>query len=361
MNINSLYKKEGIEEIQKMKQKEVNAIAKDIAIKLCLAFPEQNLNRNVLFDNISTINMYRAKMSKDSSGAKYLAKANSIYFNNELDFSELPDVAMHECIHFLQHSRSNGQMGLYNYSNGLALNEASVQLMASYANMCENTQEKLYGITINTNSPTYYPLECAIVKQMAYFTGSYPLYSSTLNSNDIFKHTFISKFNKKIYNHISKELDKLLNLENDTHFYSVELSYATKERQIKHLNNIISAQKKEIAKQFFNIQNYIIKNCFCIEFSNITNNTLLSEFKKNIYRFKNVIGYTDEYTYYNDFYCDMMNAVEQKKKEIINSATHEIKPTALIVVDKKRPSLLLMYNAIRKLKKLIGLNVQEEV
>lgn len=360
MNINSLLKKEGIENIQKMTLKEINAIAKDIAIKLCLAFPEQNLSRHILFDEISNINMYRATMKTDSSGAKYVADTNSIYFNRELEFEALPEVAMHECIHFLQTNNSKKQMGLYDFSSGLALNEASVQLMASYANMCNLSQEKLYGINLKTNSPTYYPLECAIVNQMAYFTGYYPLYTSTLNSNDIFKNTFISKFNKKIYNYISRNLDKLLNMENDLHYYTSELSISTKESHIRSLNNIILAQKNDIMALFFKIQNYIIKNCFCIEFGNATNLALLYNFKKQLYKFKDVIGYTENYTFYNDFYCDMMNLVAQKKKEIAKSATSEIKQTSLIVVDKRKPSLVFMFKAVNKIKKFIGINVVEK-
>lgn len=360
MNIDSLLKKEGIENIQKMKVKEINSIAKDIAIKLCLAFPEQNLNRQILFDEISNINMYRANMKLDPSGAKYVSDFNTIYFNRDIVFEDLPEVAMHECIHFLQTNNAKKQMGLYDFSSGLALNEASVQLMASYANMCNTSQEKLYGIYIKTNSPTYYPLECAIVSQMSYFTGSYPLYASTLNSNEIFKKTFVSKFSKKIYNHISRNLDKLLNMENDLHYYVSELSSVSKERQIKSLNSIIIAQKKDIASQFFYMQNYIIKNCFFAEFSKITNASLLYDFKKQLYEFKNLIGYNENYTFYNDFYCDMMNAAEIRKKQLSNSIGEEIKPTALVIIDKKKPALVLMVKALNKLKKLIGINTVEE-
>ena len=360
MNINSLLKKEGIENIQKMKPREINAISRDIAIKLCLAFPEQNLSRQILFEEISNINMFRATMNYDSSGAKYVSKTNSIYFNKDLDFDTLPEVAMHECIHFLQSNNSKKRMGLYDFSSGLALNEAAVQLMASYANMCNASQEKLYGINLTTNTPTYYPLECAIIKQMSYFTGYYPLYASALNSNDVFKNTFISKFNKKTYNYISKNLDKLLNMENDLNYYVSELTYAKKEHHVKVLNEIIATQKNEISAQFFKIQNFIIKNCFCIEFSNITNLTLLYNFKSQLYKFKDLIGYTENYSFYNDFYCDMMNAIAQKKKAIANSNKEEIKPTSLVVIDKKSPSLILIHSAIKKLKKLIGLRVAED-
>ena len=357
MNNNSLLKKEGITNIKKLNRKDVTAISRDVAIKLCLAFPDYNLNRSYLFDVISTINMYTASIPNDNSGAKYIIDTNSIYFNNTVPFEDLPGIAMHECIHFLQMQNVNNCI-----SNNIALNEAAVQLMAAEANMNTYQTEKLFGLSIKTNTPDYYPLECAIVKQLTYFTGDYPLYASTLNNNDIFKKTFINKFNKRIYNYIVKNLDKLLSLENDLHAYSVELSNATKEYNIKALNAIISSQKEDIANLFIKIQNYIIKNCFCIEFNNITDEYTLYDFKKSLYYFKAVIAYYDNYTYYNEFYCDMMNALENKKNQLEKLKTTNsvaTSPTSLIIIDKKKPSLLLIYKTIRKLKKLIGMNVVE--
>ena len=52
---------------------------------------------------------------------------------------------------------------------------------------------KYYDMEFKTDSPNYYPIECDLVKQMTYFTGTYPLYHSTLYSNDIFKNTFIKE------------------------------------------------------------------------------------------------------------------------------------------------------------------------
>ena len=75
-----------------------------------------------------------------------------------------------------------------------------------------------------------------------------------------FKNAFISKFSKKVYNFIVRKLDKLLNLENDLQYYINELSQATSARHIANLNDVISAQKKDISDLFFRIQNYIIKN-----------------------------------------------------------------------------------------------------
>ena len=362
MNINYLLKKEGITNIKELDTKQVKILAKDIAIKLCLAFPEHCLSRKDLYHSFCTLHMYTATMPHDSSGAKYISGSNSIYFNNSLEFFKFSEVAMHECIHFIQESRCNDKnhlFGLQSVSSGLALNEASVQLMASEANMLNITEEKYYDITINTISPNYYPLECTLVNQIAYFTGTYPLYTSTLNSNLIFKKTFVAKFSEKIYNRFSKQLDKLLILENELNYSINKLQRTNKKYEVKQLNQTIAVQKQSIAKLFFNIQNYIIRNCFACEYNSIRNLDDLSDFKNKLYNFKDLIGITHNYSFYNLFYCDMMNALECKKEEILKYGEISLfkqECMALTIVDKSQYGFKFMHTFVIKLKKLFKLN-----
>ena len=43
----------------------------------------------------------------------------------------------------------------------------------------------------------------------------------------------------------------------------------------------------------------------------------LKDLKMKLYNLKNIIGIADGYTFYNSFYCDFMNALENKKEEIL--------------------------------------------
>ena len=362
MNIDYLLKKEGITNIKELNSNQIKTISKDLAIKLCLAFPEHDLDRQALYNSFCGLNMCTATMPKDSSGAKYIANSNSIYFNENISFTYIPDVAMHECIHFIQEGRlkgKNGFLGLSSFATGLALNEAAVQLMASEANMSNITEEKYFDITIRTISPNYYPLECTLLNEISYFTGTYPLYHSVLNSNDVFKNTFIAKFNKRIYNRIARQLDKLLHLESELACYISELENSEKVSNIKELHTIISEQKESIKKLFFNIQNFIIRNCFACEFNSINTIDDLKEIKEKLYGFKNIIGTTDEYTFYNDFYRDLMNALENKKDEILKYGEISLfkqECTALTIVDQTREHFGFIRTFIRKLKKVFRLN-----
>lgn len=365
----SRLKKEGIEVIEQLDTMKVNTIAINVASKLCLAFPEHNLNKSELFESLSRLDMYVAKMPEDSSGAKYFYKDNSIYFNETFDINEMSTLAVHECIHCIQELRDSNnnlsKMGLYNpsYNTGLAINEAAVQLMASEANMMDVTAETYYGISINTISPNYYPLECALLNQIAYFTGTYPLYHSTLNSNDVFKNTFTLKSDKKTYSTIIKNFDKLLSIENDLNYYASELQYVDKVSSIRLLNSLIDKSKKDITSTFFKTQNLIIEKCFKNDFNSIRNLDDIKEFNKKIYNFKNVIGFSDGYTFYNEFYRKMMSAIEEKREYIEKYGEinlFENINNSLMLVDTTKNAFSFISTFVNKFKKLLGFNKSHE-
>lgn len=365
MSTNSRLKKEGIEIAEQLDTLKVNTIAISIASKLCLAFPEHNLNKSELFTSLSRINMYIAKMPDDSAGAKYFYKNNSIYFNKEYDLDEMAKLAMHECIHYIQEFRDANnnlvKMGLYNctFNSGLGINEAAVQLMASEANMCPSTSETYYNVSLNTISPNYYPLECALVNQMAYFTGTYPLFHSTLNSNDVFKNTFILKSNKRAYNTIVKNIDLLLAYENDLNYFASELQYANKVSEIKLLNKLIASKKDSITSIFFKTQNLIIESCFISEFNNIRNLEDVKEYKNKLYNFKNIMGSNENYTFYNEFYRKIMESLEKKKEQIEQFGEinlFETPENSLVLVDNTKRALSFVSTFFVKIKKLFGFN-----
>ena len=365
MSTNSRLKKEGIEIVEQLDTLKVNTIAISIASKLCLAFPEHNLNKSELFTSLSRINMYIAKMPEDSAGAKYFYKNNSIYFNKEYDLDEMAKLAMHECIHYIQEFRDANnnlvKMGLYNctFNSGLGINEAAVQLMASEANSCPYTSETYYNVYLNTISPNYYPLECALVNQMAYFTGTYPLFHSTLNSNDVFKNTFILKSNKRAYNTIVKNIDLLLAYENDLNYFASELQYANKVSEIKLLNKLIASKKDSITSIFFKTQNLIIESCFISEFNNIRNLEDVKEYKNKLYNFKNIMGSNENYTFYNEFYRKIMESLEKKKEQIEQFGEinlFETSENSLVLVDNTKRALSFVSTFFVKIKKLFGFN-----
>ena len=76
---------------------------------------------------------------------------------------------------------------------------------------------KYYGIEFDTISPSYYPVECNLVSQLAYLVGEDVLFSSTLNSTDDFKNKVAELTSLKTYYEISNSLDKILEAEQQPH------------------------------------------------------------------------------------------------------------------------------------------------
>ncbi len=325
MSINSTLRREGIEIINPLSTLEINKIASKIAEKLCSTFPEHNLNQSDLFISISRLNMYIAKMPNDMAVAKYFYKNNSIYFSENMDFDDLNTLAVHECIHFLQAVKDKRgkvtKLGLYNLqgkTSGMALNEAAVQYMASKANQNETDNVRYYNMNLTTESPDYYPLETAIIRQLAYFTGTYPLFHSVLYSNDVFKNTFIAKSNAKAYNIIESNLDLLMHYQEELVISMNNLDYCSENdaslNKIKNLSNRIEALKSIILKLTLEIQNTIIDNCFNKEFQYIKDQDSLNAFQSHLYNFKDLLIDTEGYNFYNEFYRNMMNKLEEKRE-----------------------------------------------
>lgn len=371
MSINSILKKEGITVVRKLNTLEINRIAKNISEKIINNFSEYLLNYDDLFSAFSRIDMYLAKMPADSSCAKYFYMNNSIYFNdeNKLDVSGDSIFALHECLHFIQTCRNQHgkvyRLGLYEIGKqGIAINEAAVQYMASVAQNSGIYSEKYYDIDIKTISPDYYPLQCALLEEMLYFTGIYPLYQSTLNSNDIFKNTFISCSNKSTYDTIENNLEKMLKLEDDLCCFSMEMANTSKEKDFKLLSRLIENRKTAIKNVFFDTQNAIIQNCFTTAYNNINTVNDIKEYQDKLYKFKDVLCYTDDYTYYNDFYCDAMSSLDSIRDYIKSGHSmneYRTANTSLVVKEEKSGIVDKFKNIVQSIRKLFKLNRNTQI
>lgn len=324
MSIKSMLKREGIEEAQLLDTLTINKIATRISKKLSKAFPEHELTESNLFIELSRLKMYTAKMPNDLSGAKYVCLNNSIYFKKGVEFNTIEEFAMHECIHYLQQLKDEKgnvlRLGLYDFADGgirgMAINEAAVQLMAEKANNNGTDKVKYYEIFLDTVSPNYYPLQCALLNEVAYFTGEYSLYHSTLYSDDIFQNTVESKFGKKSYKTIRDALDIIMQKEANLNILSNELQESNRTSKAKKISKEIEKNKNSITDLFLKAQNYIIERGFGKEFSEVRNLADLQIFKKRLYKFKDLIGYTADYNFYNDFYIQTMAEFEKKKEYI---------------------------------------------
>jgi len=321
MSIESDLRKDGIQVISKLDTLVVNNIARNIARKIVENFPELNFNETDLFIKIARIDMYTATMPDGMAEANYFYKNSSIYFNNKIDFEDLEEFAIHECIHHLQEFKTPRnklvRMGLCSFNTvsptGLGINEAAVQLITSKIIGIEPDFVKYYGIEFKSSSPSYYPMECQLVEEMAFITGYDVLYESTFNSNDNFKNVFINATSEKVFYAIQNAIDYILSCEEQI---SKLANKFTKENQsdksCKKINEKISTLKQKISVTFMRTQNLIVSSYFDKSFNEITNLEELDNYRRKLEHFRNLICTQEGYFFFDNYYIEKMCALEHK-------------------------------------------------
>ena len=351
MSIESDLRKDGIRVVNILDTVSVNKIAHNIATKLCETFPELSFSENDLFAKLSKLKMYRASMPDGMAEANYFYKNTSIYFNDKITNDDLEEFAIHECIHYIQEIKDKRnnlvRMGLCNFDNfrivGMGLNEAAVQYMTSKVIGIEKDYVKYFGISFRTLSPSYYPLECNLIEQMAYITGEEVLFDSTMTSNDKFKNKFIELTSEKAYNNIEYYIDRILEFEETiikltNKFYSYDERNKKVEKLVKKIDNI----KLNINEYFIKAQDIIIKEYFDKAFKNINDLEELDNYRKSLEYYKELIGRTDDYTFYDNYYTEKMTALEHKSNILENGGTE----TALECT-KKPKRFVSLFGAIK--------------
>lgn len=363
MSIETDLKKDGIEVIETLDTLKINSIARNLSQKICDTFPDYGFNQNELFIQLSRLNMYKAKMPEGMAEANYFYKNTSIYFNEHIADEDLEEFAIHECIHYIQEVKDKKnyliRMGLCDYTEfkiyGLGLNEAAVQLISSKINSIPKEYVKYFGISFETTSPSYYPLECCLVNQLAYITGEHVLFESTLKSNDNFKKVFSELTSPKVFMAIQNAIDDILNHEEEIIKINNKIAQIDdRNKKIDGMIKKIEELKHEITLTFMRTQNLIISSYFNGAFDAITDLEGIENYRKKLYSFRDLIGYTEGYTFFNDYYISKMEELEYKYNLLENGEFE----TALKVVTKKEN---IFIRAIQTLKKLIfGTSVQKE-
>ena len=357
MSIESDLKKDGIEVVKKLDTLKINSIARNISIKLCETFPNYGLDSNDLFIKLSRLDMYKAKMPEGMAEANYFYKNTSIYFNEHIQDDDLEEFAIHECIHYLQEVKDKKnyliRMGLCDYTEfkiyGLGLNEASVQLMASKVNGIPREYVKYFGISFETTSPSYYPLECCLANQLAYLVGEDVLFESTLNSNDKFKEKFASITSPKTFMAIQNAFDDILNAEEEIIKLNNKIANVDdRNKRVDGMLKKIDELKSEISLTFMRTQNLIISSYFDNAFNFINNLEEVENYRRKLYSFKDYLGSMEGYAFFNDYYVNKMMQLEEKYNALERGENIPIEK-AIRVISKKENMFRRFIAAIRKL------------
>lgn len=350
MSIESDLKKDGIKVIGKLDTLSVNTLAHDVAEKICKTFPEQNFIFHNLFIALSRIPMYIAEMPEGFAEANYFYKNSSIYFKAGVPTCELEKFAIHEFIHYLQEIKDKKgnlvKLGLCDFGDlkiqGMALNEGAVQLMASKA--LEQKQEivKYYGISLPTNSPTYYPILCNLVAQMAYVTGEENLFDSTFYGTSLFKERFADLCGINSLIKIQDNLDKIMNTEEKIIKLNQKLMQDTCEgMKAQRIASKISKLKEKLKNLYFSTQDLIYSSYFNTQFTKITTTADIDSYRFRLYNYKNYIGITEDYSNFNEYYINKMMDLDNKYESIMNNTQVAVVNNSSIAVFFRKMKALL--------------------
>lgn len=354
MSIESDLRKDGITIIEPLDASSVNTIAKNVSEKIVSTFPNFGFTFDALYNRFSRLPMYIANIPEGLSEASYFYKNSSVYFRDGMGLADLEKFAVHELIHNLQERKDNkgnlNRLGLCTFKGskayGMALNEAAVQLIAS--NILCSTFESVtyYDITFSTISQNCYPLLCNLMMQMAYVTGEDVLFDSTFNTNDYFKNKFSALCGENVYNQISDAFDKILNLEEKiinlrAKLENNELSINKSQALSEKINDL----KEQIRNTYFSTQELIIKSYFSTVFKSIITSNDVDRFRKKLYNFQELIGNTQNYYFFNNFYIEMMENLDKKFDAITDSEV-----TSTYLIPRKENKFIKF---IKYLKKLI--------
>ena len=312
MNVEKDLLKDGIVVTEKIDTETILNITKNISKKIVNTFPNFDLNADEIFSKLFSLNMYRA---------------------NE----DLEEFAIHECIHFLQEVKNNKnkikKMGLSKYykfkTKGIGLNEAAVQYISAKIIGIPADYEKYYNINLCTPSPSYYPVICALLNELVYFVGEDILFKSTYFSTDDFKNSIVKRTSKKIFEAISYSFDNILNYEEQIITLN---NKALEQNDTTQLQELIEKYRENINITFMQTQNLIIQEFFNAEYNNLSNLEQLDNFRRNLDNFRPLIGTTENYTFFEDYYTEMMNKLEHKSNILENGGTEtalETKKTSI--------------------------------
>ena len=107
----------------------------------------------------------------------------------------------------------------------------------------------------------------------------------------------------------------------------------------------IDELKHEIFLTFMRTQNLIISSYFDKAFENISNLEEVENYRRKLYTFKDYLGCTEGYTFFNDYYVNKMEQLENKYNALENGNVEN----AIKLITKKESKIISFFKALKKL------------
>lgn len=334
VKINRNLRKVGIEKTREFTVKEITYMAYYITNALINTFPILEEKYNDILAQMLHCKMYYAKVPSNLPIANYIYEEDGIYFDERFEPSNIDDLVIHECIHYLQVDRKSNQkakqMGLCEFKEfsilGLGINEAAVSYISSKIKNNKIETIKRYGINLPTVSPKYYPMITNLIEQIIYLLGEDLLIKATINCNPEFKDEFLNTFEENAIK-IVKNFDQMLNKYNKT--------LEAKEEKGTEL-------KKEMAKLYLETQQLIYITYFNKICNRVTKLEEVYYYMEKFLQYKDFMGIEEENLYHTNHEYEIYKDVimEKFEKKIIRFNLYKNKNAIAIIYHNKLKRLL---------------------
>lgn len=367
-------KQYGIYNIKMLDTLTINSISAKLSKSLEKVLDTYLIDKNNLFIKLSRINMYYADFDEIHISAKYIPEYKGIFLKQDIDTENLDSSVLHECIHFLQsHFDEKDElisMGLiekckFSKDLNIALNEAATQIVASNVLGEKPSSVTYFDMYFSTPSENYYPVETAILKQMMFFTGSYPLFYSTILGNNIFEETFKTITSENVFRFVSKNLDNLMFFQDEMSKLYIKKSKPKTPTFIKnYIKKRIDIIKLNIQNTILNIQDSIYQNCFNNLLNKIQSLSDCEDIKSQLSSFSNLlIQKEDEYSYSNYLnFASFVLAEKEKQLKLYNVVLDDnliIKEESYLPVSNK--PILFIKNMFNKFKLFLEVSFKKRL
>ena len=308
----------GIEVLDKLEDGKIIDIVNQVSTRLMVAFPDSNLSYLDIYKTLLDTPMYYAKIPEGLSKANYYYKDSSIYFAEDADLSEIDEYVLHECVHKLQERKDKKgnitRLGISEVNElsvkATALNEGAIQYVTSNAFNMSTKMVTVYGIELPSKTE-YYPIITNLVSQLAFLLGKDILIDSTINGNEDFKIEIIDNIGESEYNTIEKNTNAILQAKRD--ISKLQKQDMTDEEIEKVEENI-----GLIRELYFDTQNTIFTSYFNNLFKRIEDEVDIKVVRRKLETYKNLIGTTTNYYYFDNYCTNFYRKLDNKSQEIKN-------------------------------------------
>lgn len=332
INIKRELRNIGIKPIEKLSVQEKTNIAEKVANKLANLNVE-GLTHNEILEKLFDAQMYTAQMNSNLGKVSYFYKNKTIYFDNNINFINIDENILRECIHYLQDQEVRREklkrVGLCTFEEfkvrGMALNEVGISYIS---NKLLNKHDKNKTFTL--------------LKQILLITGEEVFLDSILKNNNKFEEKFMEETNSEIlYYKVQNTFDSMFDIEQIIKRLNLEGRQSSNPQ--RYLSKI-NMHKHTINSKFLEIQWDIYSRYFSRKIELIDQLEEIKDYKNEIFDFNQWLDISADELKYTNFATEKFEKLNKIELQILKKNANN---SMILVEDNK------IYKIIRSIKKII--------